>query len=137
MSVVMPWLPQYELGCTPMDDTHREFVEWINRLTEVPEGEFLASFDQFLAHTVAHFDQENLWMEKSGFPPIHCHVDEHQRVLATLQSIRRMVAKGDVAIGRRAAEELVSWFATHAATMDTALAVHMRNVGFSPAALEA
>jgi hemerythrin len=65
----MPWLPQYELGCTPMDDTHREFVEWINRLTEVPEGEFLASFDQFLAHTVAHFDQENLWMEKSGFPP--------------------------------------------------------------------
>lgn len=137
MPPLMPWLPQYELGCAPMDETHKEFVDWINRLAEVPAEAFLPAFDDFVVHTIAHFEQEDVWMEGSRFPPIHCHKDEHQRVLATLRSIRRFVEKGDVAIGRRAVEELVSWFASHAATMDTALSVHMRNVGYQALPLAA
>jgi len=137
MSLIMPWLSQYELGCAPMDETHKEFVDWINRLAEVSDEGFLAAFDEFFAHTEAHFHQENVWMEASGFPPIHCHMDEHKRVLDTLKSIRRFVSKGDVGIGRRSVEELVSWFATHAATMDTALSIHMRNVAYRPEPLAA
>ncbi len=134
---LMPWLPQYDLGCAPMDHTHKEFVEWINRLAEIPDDQFLDGFDQFLAHTVDHFEQEDRWMEASSFLPIHCHMDEHRRVLQTLQSIRRFVSRGDISIGRKAVAELVDWFTTHAATMDMALAVHMRNVGYAPVPLAA
>lgn len=134
---LMQWLPRYQLGCAPMDDTHREFVDWINRLAQLPDGEFLPQFDAFFAHTEHHFAQENQWMEESAFPPLHCHVGEHERVLATLRSLRKMVERGDVAIGRRAVEELVGWFDNHAATMDTALAVHMRNAQYTPTPLTA
>lgn len=137
MPPLMPWLPQYDLGCAPMDETHKEFVDWINRLAETPDAQFLADFEQFLEHTRHHFEQEDRWMEASSFPPIHCHVDEHRRVLQTLESIRRFVGRGDLGIGRRAVAELVSWFDTHAATMDTALSVHMRNVGYAAEPLAA
>lgn len=134
---LMEWSPQYDLGCAPMDATHREFMDLLNVMGAAPDSDFLAAFDAFYAHTVVHFEQENRWMEGSGFPPIHCHMDEHNRVLATLRSLRGMVNRGDIAIGRRAAEEMVSWFSTHAATMDTALSVFMRNVGYVPEAFAA
>lgn len=132
---LMQWSPLYDLGCAPMDATHREFMDLLNVLAEAEDSDFLAAFDAFYEHTVAHFEQENVWMKASGFPPIHCHMDEHNRVLATLRSLRGMVSRGDMAIGRRAAEEMVSWFGNHAATMDTALSVYIRNVGYVPEAL--
>ena len=88
----------------------------------VPDDEMLAAVDQFIAHTVAHFEQERVWMESTNFPPKGCHIGEHDRVLAIVQQVRGMVEGGDYAIGRRLAEELVPWFNQHAQTMDAALA---------------
>ncbi|MFM7122101.1 MAG: hemerythrin domain-containing protein, partial [Fluviibacter sp.] len=99
-----------------------EFIAEINHMLAVPDAEMLAAVDQFIEHTVAHFEQEREWMESTNFPPKGCHIGEHDRVLAIVQQVRQMVAGGDFAIGRRLAEELVPWFNQHAQTMDAALA---------------
>ena len=118
----IPWQDEWTLNHSQMDETHHEFIAEINHMLAVPDDEMLAAVDQFIEHTVAHFEQERVWMENTNFPPKGCHIGEHDRVLAIVQQVRQMVAGGDYAIGRRLAEELVPWFNQHAQTMDAALA---------------
>jgi hemerythrin-like metal-binding protein len=140
----MRWKEHYALGHAPMDATHQEFVRLVRLLAETEAatrgGEnriaaVAAAMETLLRHSQHHFAQEDFWMAKSGFPPSQCHADEHQRVLTSLQSILRMVENGHAALGKSVARELESWFEQHAATMDTALARHMRHVGYAPSAL--
>ncbi|MFM8338417.1 MAG: hemerythrin domain-containing protein, partial [Fluviibacter sp.] len=118
----IPWQDEWTLNHPKMDETHHEFIAEINHMLAVPDSEMLAAVDRFIEHTVAHFEQERVWMESTNFPPKGCHIGEHDRVLAIVQQVRGMVEGGDYAIGRRLAEELVPWFNQHAQTMDAALA---------------
>jgi len=127
---VIEWKPEFELGLQPMDETHREFIAMLNDLEAAPDEEIDEKLDQFIAHTVAHFEQENHWMRLSGFPPIGCHMGEHERVLAILYEVRRMVHTGQVIIARVLARDLATWFENHAATMDYALAYYIEHTGF-------
>ncbi|WP_303786659.1 hemerythrin domain-containing protein [Azovibrio restrictus] len=134
---MMEWQERYELGHVPMDATHQEFVHLVNALAVAGNEDVVAALKALIVHTEAHFAQEKLWMEASGFPPIHCHVGEHERVLESLGSVLAMAEKGNPGLGRVVAGELQAWFEQHAATMDAALAWHMRQAGYVPEAVPA
>ena len=116
------------LGLGPMDETHQEFVDAYNRLVAASGEQVLIEMDAFIAHTVAHFDQENGWMEKIGFPG--CHKAEHDRVLAVCRDVRKRMERGDAALGRQLLQELPIWFDNQVATMDAALAAYIDSIGF-------
>lgn len=124
------WSDQYELGVPQMDRNHQEFAQLQCELVQAGDDRFLALLDAFIAHTEDHFAQENAWMEASGFPPIHCHRGEHDRVLEVLRDVRKRAAGGDIALGRTLANELAPWFDAHAATMDAALAYFIKQSGY-------
>jgi hemerythrin-like metal-binding protein len=126
----MEWKERYVLGVARMDATHREFVDMVTALATVADEAAVPLLEKFIAHTEAHFAQENQWMRESGFPPIHCHAGEHQRVVASLKSIRNMASCGKPGLARTVAREMESWFENHAATMDSALAAHMNFSNF-------
>ncbi|MDO9596623.1 MAG: bacteriohemerythrin [Azoarcus sp.] len=124
----MQWSEQFELGLGRMDDTHREFVTFYNEVANAAPEEFLERLDAFVAHTEAHFDQENRWMEQVNFPG--CHRAEHDRVLVVMRDVRARVEKGDAFLGRRLMEELPAWFDNHVSGMDAALAFHLESIGY-------
>lgn len=129
---LLEWSPSFELDVALIDDTHREFVDLLNQIGAASDADLLPRFDAFIEHTVAHLEQENHWMKECVFPPIACHVGEHTRVIEALHSVRALLLGGDLAIARRAAEEMSSWFVSHAATMDAALAFHIKRTGYTP-----
>ncbi|MEN9315367.1 MAG: hypothetical protein RIS35_1760 [Pseudomonadota bacterium] len=129
----LTWNPDLELGVPRMDTTHREFVDLLAALADVPDASFASALDRMIEHTVEHFGQEDRWMEQSGFGPM-CHLMEHQKVLDVMRQVRERVATGDLDIGRKLAFELGRWFEHHASTMDTILVSHMVEVGFDPEA---
>ncbi|MEL0583997.1 MAG: hemerythrin domain-containing protein [Candidatus Thiodiazotropha sp. (ex. Lucinoma kazani)] len=121
----------YLLNIESMDDTHRVFVDLVNRLGVAGKPEFTDLFSELVTHTQAHFDQENRWMEASDFPAITEHRDEHQRVLGELNRFAQKVASGSVIMGRAyVTQQLPQWFDLHARTMDSALAAHLKHTGF-------
>ena len=67
-----PWADDYELGHAQMDDTHREFVSFIDDLLRAGDDEFPPLLARFATHTQQHFDQELAWMNETGFPPVGC-----------------------------------------------------------------
>ena len=69
---LLEWSEALALDQQTMDDTHREFVDLLNRVAAAPESELLASLDEFVKHTEEHFSQEERWMKdfaEAGFKP--------------------------------------------------------------------
>lgn len=131
----MEWKTHYVLGMEAMDRTHREFVDFVSALAGVEDEKAVALLEKFFAHTEAHFAQENHWMIASDFPPIHCHVGEHQRVLEALAQVLEAAKNGNPGLARVVAREMETWFDQHSATMDKALSGHLLRLGLDPVTL--
>lgn len=131
---LIEWSDQLVLGQDVMDDTHREFVVQLNRIGAATDDAMLAAIDEFIVHTESHFGEEERWMNEFAFPPRGCHGGEHEKVLETVREVRRRVEAGDYRIGRTLAEALAEWFPQHALSMDTVLAMYMKQIGYAPGA---
>jgi len=117
------WTDSLRLGETGMDDTHAEFVVLVNALLEADDAGVPAALDRFAEHARRHFGEEDRQMQTTGYPSAGCHLDEHAAVLASVDQVREVVARGDVGEARRLAFELARWFPEHTTHMDSGLAM--------------
>lgn len=124
-NTVFDWHDRYLLGYAEMDETHKEFVELVNALLTVKDEDLAPTLAAFSAHLEAHFARENEWMKKNDFPPRDCHIDEHNKVLASVHEVEDLLALGDAAVVRQLAKALMDWFPEHADYLDSALATWM------------
>jgi len=119
--------PAFELGLEEIDVKHREFAALLNALSVAKGCDFVHLFTTLFDHTERHFAQEKGLMEQSGFPAIGEHVAEHQRILGELNQCKRKVCKGEISFARAyVTDRLPEWFRLHIATMDSALAFHLK-----------
>lgn len=114
------------LGVDEMDSTHREFIELSDVLLSASDEAFPAIFARLHEHTRQHFEQEGKLMKACRFPATGEHHSEHLRVLGELAHFSRRLAAGKTLAARTYAQALPDWFATHLATMDSALSACVR-----------
>lgn len=126
----LPWSEALELGLSFMDDTHKEFVELLARCESAADLTLPALWQELVAHTADHFGREDEWMRMTGFASGNCHGVQHKVVLQVLREGLAAAESGDLAPARQMVRELAVWFPHHAQTMDAALALHLRGVGF-------
>lgn len=117
------WDDRYLLGHAEIDNTHREFVELVNALQMADDANLGDALEAFAVHAEAHFAAENEAMLKNDFPPRDCHIDEHNKVLASVHEVRSLLAEGDIGIARELTVALIEWFPAHADYLDSALAI--------------
>lgn len=127
---LLEWSDALHLGQPAMDGTHRVFVELLNRFGAAEDADRLARLDEFIAHTEAHFRREEAWMERMRFPPLGCHRTEHEGVLEVMREVRKRIAGGESRYGLVLAKAIAEWFPLHAQSMDTVLALFIRESGF-------
>lgn len=116
------WRDHYALGHPGIDDCHREFVSCVDALLHATDDAIPTMLEAFSQHARQHFAQEQHWMDSGDYPARDCHVDEHQRVLASLNEVQAQVMLGERQIARELAQALRDWFPGHAEHMDSALA---------------
>ena len=122
MSEGLVWTDALLLGHGPMDRTHREFVAVVQAMTACTDAALADALRAFIVHAQAHFGDEDRDMGQTRFPAADCHVEEHAAVLRSAPDVLALVEAGDAAIGREFVEELVRWFPSHVAHLDSALA---------------
>ena len=96
------------LDLPTMDDTHREFVQLLAAAEGAADAALPAAWNALIAHTDLHFSQEDRWMREGA----------------------RRGETGQLDVIRQMARELAGWFPQHARSMDAALALHLRSLGF-------
>jgi hemerythrin-like metal-binding protein len=115
------------LGVPEMDIIHREFVARVTALIAADDTAFPTGFAALLEHTRAHFAAEDANMLAYGFPAIREHTGEHKRVLGEMEVFQRSLQNGRLNLARTYVRDGVpDWFRTHLATMDSALAAHLK-----------
>ncbi len=131
----LTWTDDLALGQPRMDATHVEFVDLLAALqAALADADGVgAALAALVAHTEAHFAQEDRWMAALGFAAQNCHALQHQGVLNVLREVQRLhAAEADMALVQRLADELGAWFPQHAQMMDAALAETMAARGYDP-----
>lgn len=128
----LQWSEALALGLAEMDHTHQEFVELLSAVEDSDDTSLELAWRSLIAHTEAHFGQEDAWMSSTGFSSENCHSTQHKVVLDVMREGLTQPAEKRADVLRFMACELAGWFPFHAQTMDAALAFHMRSVGFDP-----
>jgi hemerythrin len=69
-------------------------------------------------------------MRISRFPALNEHEAEHHRIYGDLVQMQRAVERGRLTLPRAFVRDaLEEWFRLHVASMDAALAAHLKRVG--------
>lgn len=135
MTIAAPslaWSEALALGLPFMDDTHEEFVDLLARCESAADAELPALWNELVEHTAEHFAREDAWMRDTGFASGNCHSVQHKVVLQVLREGDKFAQSGDLAPARQMIHELGIWFPHHAQSMDAALALHLRGIGYDP-----
>jgi len=123
---ILQWSPVLEFGIPVIDDDHREAFRKLEILEGASEEQFPALFSDFVHHLSDHFAREERLMREYGFFALHCHSDEHARVLAEIDGIVEELVTGNHAPARGyALKGFPEWFAQHHATMDAVTAHYL------------
>ena len=127
----LAWSDALVLELDFMDDTHREFVDLLATVETSEDADLLRHFEALIDHTDDHFGREDRWMRETHFSSSNCHSLQHNVVLQVMrEGLKRGQEKNDLALVRQMAKELGVWFPQHAQSMDAALALHLRRVGY-------
>lgn len=129
----LQWSEGLALDLPLMDETHQEFVELLGAVEAAADAQLLGAWQALVDHTADHFAREDAWMAATRFASGNCHSLQHKVVLQVLREGTAQAEAGDLPVLRRMATELALWFPQHTQTMDAALALHLRRVGFDPA----
>ncbi len=129
-SATVAWSDALCLDLDFMDDTHREFIDLLAAIEVADDDQVVARFAAMVVHTEGHFGAEDQWMKDTHFSSSNCHAVQHDVVLQVLREGLRRGEGGDLTLLRDLARELGVWFCQHAQSMDAALALHLRGVGY-------
>ncbi|MFN4119868.1 hemerythrin domain-containing protein [Acidovorax sp.] len=129
----LEWSDALHLDLPLMDDTHREFVDLLAAVERADDAQLVSAWHSLVEHTEQHFGQEDAWMASTRFASGNCHSMQHKVVLQVMRDGLVRAQQGDLKVLRVMAGELALWFPAHAQSMDAALALHLRRVGFDAA----
>lgn len=107
-----------------IEDWHRTMLQLIEKINCCREFELPENFKILVFALEQIFGNEQRLMEKSNFPAIKCHLEQHARVLGALHHVHSSVMRGDIGLARRVGSQLLfDWFNLHSNTLDQALSV--------------
>jgi hemerythrin-like metal-binding protein len=127
------WSDALSLDMPVMDDGRRQLVELLGLAHEANDVSVLGRWRDLIAHTQRVFERENRWMDATGSSSCHIHSTQHKVVLQVMNEGLKSGETGELGPIRLMADELGQWFANHSQSMDAALALHLRRVGYEPA----
>ena len=129
----LQWSESLVLGLPFMDDTHHEFVDLLALVVTASDDELMKAWQILIEHTDAHFGREDEWMQNTRFSSSNCHSMQHKVILQVMREGDTRGQAGEFDVVRQMARELGIWFPQHAQSMDAALALHLRGVGYDTA----
>jgi hemerythrin-like metal-binding protein len=129
----MEWKTVFETGNETIDSQHRLLYKLAFELLDAcaPDGvysELGASLDYFTTAVGTHFDDEELLMQRSDYPP-QVQKEHHGEFMALLHGIKEKYdAEGySPELTRTISTQVMPWLIEHTRTDDNELAIHIRD----------
>jgi hemerythrin len=126
-----------------MNNTHQQEADIVNALARnitarksgtADDAEITRLLDEWLQHTIAHFERENELMQQTGFPAYPVHAEEHEIALNRMQAVVDAWHQNqDIDLVTDYVFTLwPAWFKGHVNSMDMITAQFALQNGYSP-----
>ena len=115
---VISWDDNLSVRVSLFDSQHRKLIELINALNDaMREGkgkDVLQPIIRELSnYAVSHFNAEESYFRKYGYPLAPQHVAEHRAFVAEVEKFRRDFESGSVALSVKVMNFLSDWLRKH------------------------
>lgn len=119
--------PRVALGVTLMDDDHAALEVMLGRVATAADGDLPALLGELEAETRAHFAREEEMMRACKLPILHCHIAQHEMLLAEFRHGHAARDAGDLgALRHFLGETLATLVAAHIESVDMVSASFLR-----------
>jgi len=127
----LTWRTRYATNIPSIDAHHQGLFKILRMLEEAAQkGQTHAEMDAILAflerYTRIHFEGEDAFMQRSGFPLAEVHSREHARLTSQLKQLKERFEEGDDQVPDELVPVLSAWLKDHILQQDMALAEHVR-----------
>ena len=127
----MTWRTRYATNIPSIDAHHQGLFKILRMLEEAAQkGQTHAEMDAILAflekYTRVHFEGEDAFMQRSGFPLAEVHSREHARLTSQLKQLKERFKEGDDQVLGELVPVLSAWLKDHILQQDRALAEHVQ-----------
>lgn len=115
------WDDSYSVNNQEMDSQHKKWIEIFNKFhTDLLEGdtirlmtlteESLEAIEDFAEY---HFEFEEKYMKKIGFPELDSHKKGHQTFIDMIYGFKRDIGSGNVLLNSTIINDLRNWILNH------------------------
>ncbi len=125
------WRSQYATDIPSIDAHHQGLFKILRMLVEStqkgPTKDEMSAILAFIERYIrAHFEGEDAFMARTGFPGAGIHIQEHARLVDQLRRLSERFNQGDDRIPGELVPMLSAWLRDHILHQDMALAEHVR-----------
>ena len=117
---VIQWTDAFSVGEETIDEQHRTWIDIYNKAHDrmMTPGEDFAStgLDALVAmeeYGRFHFDYEEAWLEKIGFPHREDHAQLHQDFVRKMAQIRSDMVEGRYILNSEIIKTIENWLKEH------------------------
>lgn len=114
----MEWSENLSVGITEIDEQHKKLVSQINTLHDgMRSGQGKDTLEKTLgelaAYTQYHFETEEKYMEKFGYPDFEKHKAEHDAFVGKVVDFQNAYSSGKLGLSIDVMKFLSGWVAGH------------------------
>lgn len=133
LAPLLEWSDEYSVGVESMDAQHKKLIDLINQLDEVIQAgrhfeELEPVLDGVIDYTKTHFQAEEAYMEKVGYPDLEAHKESHAQLLKEVLGFREAAGSGDPEVMDRFLVFLRTWLLGHIVGIDKQYGDHAAGV---------
>ena len=112
----------YPSGIRKSGMSRNALVDKLRRLAWLtPDREFIRSYGEALYHLEQELRDKEVWLEQCNPDEWREHLEVYARILHAAHQVRVRVMRGEIRVGRKAAELLADWFSGYNAAMEHAM----------------
>ena len=128
------WTPEMSMGMPDIDSQHRQFIGIINKAKEAvdskaPREKQKEVLGALIEYGRYHFDTEEKYFERFGYPHADEHRKEHAKLLARVLAFSDMFEKGED-VAPEILSFLKGWLAVHLMKHDRKYAKYFKSKGY-------
>jgi len=133
--MAIEWTPSLSVGVKHIDDQHKIWFEKANELFEAGKAqrakEYINTMIDFLdEYTKQHFKDEEVYMEKIGYPELDAQKKAHASFIKDLAKLKSDYNEsgGNILVIINANKMVVNWLTNHITSMDKKIGDYVKTL---------